>query len=123
MSLTLSANQQLDRVFSRIDTELGGVWSQGQQGAMERFMEYHSNNPHVYDAFLEVISRAKKKGKTKWSIAGAIEILRWESDLDATVDYNFRFKIANDYKPIYARMVMELNPSLEGFLKTRELFR
>ena len=44
------------------------------------------------------------------------EVIRWEYDLKTTGD----FKLNNNYTAWYARLVMERNPSLDGFFQLRK---
>lgn len=53
-----------------------------------------------------------------WSIAGAFEVARWELRFSTT---DKSFKLRNDFKPHYARLIMEEVKELDGFFKTKEL--
>jgi hypothetical protein len=87
----------------------------------ERFLLFHEANPHVYEALrylaLELVI---KKSRTHYSINGLFEVLRWHHHM-ATADLNSDYKLNNDYRSRYARMLMEKVPRLVEFFELRAL--
>lgn len=83
----------------------------------EQFWAFHRANPHVYK-LLKKLAFEMLKTREKYSISTLIEIVRWHHDVQTTGD---PFKINNNYKSRYARLLMERNPELVGFFETREL--
>lgn len=93
-----------------------------------RFEEYHRQNPNVYELIVAYARRAKRGGKKEWGIAAIIEIIRWEHFFKAQEEgikteggAEEKFKISNDYRSRYARLIMEQEADLSGFFKTKEL--
>lgn len=83
----------------------------------ERFWLFHADNLHVYDKLLEIARFVRlNTKKTTWGIAAIFERLRWLSEFETEGD---RFKLNNNHKAFYARMLME-EPGLTGFFKVRE---
>lgn len=120
VSVSLTAEQQVDKLLDRLSEEYGGVLSDGQESLLMKFLDFHAGNEHIYEAFKEVTLRYKGAGATKWSISGAIEVLRWQAQVASTIDEHYHFKIANDYKPLYARMLMACEVVLDGFFDTKQ---
>lgn len=84
----------------------------------ERFEEFHDKNPHVYVALVKLARQLMARGHKKIGIAMLWEVLRWQSMLQTEGD---PFKLNNDYKSRYARLIMAIEPDLEGVFDLREL--
>lgn len=82
-----------------------------------QFEQFHRANPHVFDELVHICRLAKSRGRKRWSIDGATEVIRWSRLKTDSLD---EFKINNNYRPLYARMIMERCPDLDGFFETRE---
>lgn len=83
--------------------------------AMWRF---HLDNPHVYDEIVRLARRWKRAGHRKCGIGMIFEVLRWRSGMRTGGD---DFKLNNNYRSYYARMVMAQEPDLDGIFELREL--
>ena len=79
------------------------------------FARFHRENPHVYRLLVKLCRQAQRSGRDRWSINGVFEVLRW-SMMTTTGD---DFKLNNDYRADYARLVMAQEPELQGFFETR----
>lgn len=84
----------------------------------ERFEQFHHENPHVYAVLVNIAREGKRRGIEQWSIAGTFEVARYERKFATTND---KFKLRNDFKPHYARLIMENESDLRGMFTTREL--
>lgn len=82
-----------------------------------RFAAYHAENPQVYVELARLARKGVRAGATKLGIAQLFEVLRWERML--TTNDPEGFKLNNNYKPGYARMLMEREPDLEGVFDLR----
>lgn len=85
----------------------------------DKFTQFHANNPHIYDALVQVARRLRDRGIKRYSIAGLFEVVRFELAI-STVD-NSGFKLGNDYKPHYSRLIMAQEPDLGGMFTTHQL--
>lgn len=85
-----------------------------------KFREFHEKNPRVYKQLVKLARQAHSRGKRKMSIELLINVVRWYSILN-TDDPNSEFKINNNYKSRYARLIMAENPELDGIFNTREI--
>jgi hypothetical protein len=83
----------------------------------ERFNAFHQANPHVYAAIVRMAMRARARGIKKWSMNGIFEILRWKS---AMVTNGEPYKLSNDFRALYSRMVMAREPELAEFFDTKK---
>jgi hypothetical protein len=74
------------------------------------------NNHGLLDAFfIEAHRVAHRKHYSAYTI---VEVLRFNSDTND--DSQDVFKIANEMKPVLARVSMELFPALNGLFKTKK---
>lgn len=81
-----------------------------------RFAAYHAENPHVYEALRRFALEAKRSGRPRLSINMLCERLRWYTAIEVRGD---EFKVNNNWRPFYARLLMEREPDLAGFFETR----
>lgn len=87
----------------------------------KQFLAFHRENPHVYDKLVELAFLLKDKKHKKIGIAMLFEQLRWLHAMQ-TSDMG-GFKLNNNYRAFYARMIMGRNPALDGFFEIREQLR
>jgi hypothetical protein len=87
----------------------------------ERFTTFHNGNPHVYREIVDIARQMKGRGAKKMGIALIFERLRWIHFIQTLGDEDF--KLNNNYKAEYARLIMTREPDLEGFFETRALRR
>jgi hypothetical protein len=81
-----------------------------------KFQEYHADNPQVYAKLREYALLAKHSGRKRLGIGALYERLRWYSTVEAKGD---DFKVNNNYRAYYARLLMKEEPELAGFFETR----
>lgn len=94
-------DERAKRLFSRYPSD-----------KLEKFKEWHRDNPHVYKKFKELAHEMKKTGRSRYSAETIINVLRWHTDLSTQ---GGEFKISNDYRSIYARLLAYQYPEFEGF--------
>jgi len=82
----------------------------------ERFRLFHAANPHVYEALRTLAFRVKAKGHDVYGIGGLFEVLRWEYAMQTSTD---PFKLSNDFRALYSRLLMEQEPRLNGMFRLR----
>lgn len=81
------------------------------------FERFHEANPHVYREIVGLCRKAKSRGLDHWSINGIFEVLRWKTAIKTDEEAP---RLNNNYRALYARLVMKECPDLEGFFETRE---
>lgn len=84
-----------------------------------RFREFHATNPEVYQELVVLARQALARGKRKIGIGMLWEVMRWGRWLAITGDDEF--KLNNNYRSRYARLIMEQEPDLRGIFEIREL--
>lgn len=90
-----------------------------QQTIQERFLRYHAEHPEVYTGICLLARKALARGHRQFGIARIWEVLRWEYYVIG--DSKEEYKLCNNYRSRYARLIMEQEPELAGFFTTREL--
>ena len=83
----------------------------------EQFANFHKMNPHVYEVIKMLALRTKRAGRNQYGIAGLFEVLRWTHTIETHGD---DFKLNNNYRALYARLLMKNEPELNGFFKLRK---
>jgi hypothetical protein len=82
------------------------------------FLEFHEDNPAVYDGLVSLAREAKQRGRTRVGIKMLWEVLRWHTFIQTTGE---DFKLSNSLHSRYARLIMATNPDLEGMFELRAL--
>ena len=83
----------------------------------KQFIEWFPLNMHVIEAFERYAIELKRNGNREYySIKAILERLRWDSMLeDSAVDY----KLNNNHAACISRILMRLNPELDGMFQLR----
>lgn len=84
----------------------------------ERFEEFHRENPHVYRELVYLARYWKSRGFKKLGIGMLFEVLRWRRAFQTGES---EYKLPNDFRSRYARLIMQQEPDLEGIFETRSL--
>ena len=108
------------------DTEAGLAWQQHRDGETprslaERFAAFHQAHPEVYDALVTLTTKAYDAGSRRLGIAMLFEVLRWEWMLSRLPADNEAWKLNNDYKSRYARLIMQNEEWAAGMFELRRL--
>jgi len=83
------------------------------------FWEFHNNNPRVYEVLVGLARQMHGRGFSHYGIKTLWEVTRWQIHLE-TKDPS-GFKLNNYYHSRYARLIMLMEPDLEGFFELRKL--
>ena len=84
----------------------------------ERFQQFHAENPWVYVTLVRLARKAKAHGQERYGIAALFEVMRWERMLQTKHNAS-DFKLNNNHRAYYARLIMNSNPDLAGFFEVR----
>jgi hypothetical protein len=83
----------------------------------ERFEQFHEDNPDVYRVLVRLAREwIARHGTRHLGIGQITEVARWEISM-ATSDPDF--KLNNNYRAFYARLIMVENPDLAGVFDLR----
>lgn len=86
----------------------------------ETFEAFHTANPWVYDALVTLARQRRRAGHLRVGIGMLFEVLRWEYDMrveSASADW----KLDNNLRSRYARLIAANEPDLAGMFELREL--
>ena len=86
----------------------------------EKFDQFHAHNPQVFAELEKLAQVMIRKGRKKIGIGLLFEVLRWEFYMN-TDDPNSEFRLNNNYRSHYARLLIERNPELTDALELRHL--
>ena len=67
------------------------------------FLKFHKENPAIWALYKKFAYEAKQAGHTKLSSEIILNRVRWETTITTN---DKQFKINNNHKPFYARMLM-----------------
>ena len=84
------------------------------------FWEFHGDNPHVYEELRKLARGLRKRGHTRLGIGMLFEVLRWRHLMRTTSDAD-GFKLNNNYRSYYARLLMARERELDGLFQLRVL--
>jgi len=82
----------------------------------EQFAAFHAQNAHVYRALVRMARDLHRKGVQRWGIANLVEKLRFDYAVMTDGD---EFRLNNNYRAFYARLIMDQEPDLAGFFEVR----
>lgn len=84
--------------------------------SLEGFAAHHAANPQVYAKLREFALEAKRAGRTRMGINMLHERVRWYTTVESKGE---PWKLNNNYRPFYARLLMAQEPELVDFFETR----
>jgi len=85
----------------------------------EAFWQWHAANPHVYDRLVYLTRDLARRGRGRVGIGMLFEVLRWHHL--STVGDADGFKLNNNYRSYYARLIMAQEHDLDGVFELRHL--
>ena len=81
-----------------------------------QFREFHLKNRHVYAALEGLALNAHKAGVKRLGIGALVETLRYSAALQTR---GSEYKINNNFRSLYARMLIRNRPELRDLLELR----
>ena len=81
------------------------------------FWAFHRSNPQVYMELRDLARRLRNAGRRRHGIAALFEVLRYNRALTTVGD---DFELNNNYRALYARLLMKNEPELAGFFELRK---
>ena len=83
----------------------------------QRFAKFHQDNPHVYSMLVSLARGLQARRPRKLGIGMLFEVLRWQYYVQTDTDEEY--KLNNNYRAQYARLIMEQEPDLHEAFNTR----
>lgn len=116
---------QADRLFPVNDdaakVEANSTHRKGKK-IRDRFVDFHLNNPQVYTDLVDAARSINRySSKNRLGIGLLYERLRWLHYTGVNGDEPFR--LSNDFRAEYARLIMVNEPDLRGMFRIRSLSR
>ncbi len=81
-------------------------------------LNFHAANPHVFQELVDLCLLVKRKGRQRWGMKAAFEVLRYNR---AVSTEHKTYKLSNNFTAHYARWIMRDVPELAGFFVTRDV--
>lgn len=103
------------RTFARVRMDYPGKINDEIE---KKFEKFHNKNPHVYKLLVKYAREARKTGKKKFGMGAIYERARWNVEVETR---GVPFKIDNDFRSRYSRVIMHNEHDLDGFFELREL--
>lgn len=110
-------NDQLSLDDYRLSRQVGTT----ERSIERNFQRFHAEHADVYAEIVRLCREWRARGRERWSIDGAFEVIRWQRHIASLPDAHEAFKLNNDFRSRYSRMVMEQEPDLAGIFTTRAL--
>jgi hypothetical protein len=83
----------------------------------QSFWQFHKENPSVYTRLRDLALTLKAKGWKHYGIGSLFEVLRYHRSLETTDPI---FKLNNNHRALYARLLMRDDPRLADFFELRK---
>ena len=109
----------MDNVVMKYQPDFDIDWSDLPADMTEGFFKFHDDNPQVYTALVDMARLIKAKGHRGCGIARLFEALRYNYMINTDASEE-PFKLNNNYRAYYSRLIMQREPDLEGFFTTRK---
>ena len=92
-------------------------WASQPADKVEGFYTYHQDNPQVYDSLVTLARELRRVGRDRIGMGMLFEVLRWHYLLQVKTDE--QFKLNNNYRAFYSRLIEEQCPDLRGAFTKR----
>jgi hypothetical protein len=81
------------------------------------FWAYHEANPHIFPLIVRFARQVREAGRSRYSVVAIFERIRWHLTVETKGD---DFKLNNNYRSCYSRLLALEHPEFEGFFETRQ---
>lgn len=96
--------------------EIWPLYTDTEPGIMEKdFWEFHHECPDVYQLLTHLTFEKKAQGHAHLGISALFERARWE--YPASSEGKKCYKMPNNFRAFYARLLMRDHPQLKGFFR------
>lgn len=82
----------------------------------QAFWDFHNKNPEIYDEIVKISKQLKDRGREHYGIGAIFEVIRFHRAINTT---DTEFKLNNNYRALYARLIMKNESDLDDFFETR----
>lgn len=92
------------------------IFGNADKTLIERFREYHEQNPGIYWMFFEKALIVLNSGRARYSAWIIFNVIRWELNINTVGD---DFKVNNDFIALYTRLLIFHHPIFKDFFELR----
>ena len=86
------------------------------------FETFHNDNPHVFSLLVKFTAAVRATGRKHYSINAVFERIRWHTDIETVHgEHLVDFKLNNNFRSRYVRLLEEEHPYFHGFYHKRQL--
>lgn len=93
----------------------------GPPTSREQFEAYHAAHPEVLREMIRLAYEVRTAGHNRCGIDLLLARVRWYFWVERGHPSDEEFKINNNFKPFYARLIMKESPDLGGFFELRAM--
>jgi hypothetical protein len=101
-----------------MEAQMAMTWGAVSGDLETGFLRFHEDNPEVYERLVEMTRQLSDRGRKRVGMGMLFEVLRWEYFMET--DTIEPFKLNNNYRAFYTRMIEQRNPDLRGILTKRK---
>lgn len=83
------------------------------------FIKFHTDHPDVYEQIVSLARKIRDRGYERYGIATLFEVVRYHRATSGKDEDGW--KLNNNFRSHYARLIMQQEPDLDGFFETRAL--
>jgi hypothetical protein len=95
------------------------TWQQNPGRLEQAFWKFHQANPHVYTVLVSLARRYRRRHPAaRLGIGMLYEVARWRMIMGT--DSEDGFKLSNNHRAFYARLIMRDEPDLAEAFETKE---
>ena len=87
----------------------------------DAFVRFHTENPQVYRELVRLARQAYERGYRRLGIELLLNLVRWNEMMSTRPDA-MGFKINNNFKAYYVRMIQHYEPELGSMFTTRRSY-
>ncbi len=87
----------------------------------QQFLDFHQSHPVVYTTLVRLARQWSGASTDRLGIGMLWEVMRWEIHLSGLPDPEETFKLNNNYRSRYSRLIMDRETDLAGVFETRRL--
>lgn len=113
---SINTDQQLN-LFTKRPVWDQPIFADIQPHIVRMFWKFHTENPHIYELFKSFCQDVKNAGRTAYGAGAVFERIRWHVNIEVRSDDDF--KLNNNYRSCYSRLLILEDPSFSAFFAIR----
>lgn len=111
----MTSVDQLD-LFSLTTLFSHPLFTDLKRDIVDSFVAYHTENPQVFKVFHQFAEDLRRAGRKHYGASAIFERIRWHFAVETKAE---DFKLNNNYRSCYPRLLIAMDPSFADFFETR----